>query len=461
LYNGILFGANLHRPAIDYPGHRLVDWSLPNDNALPLIFADRLHDGGDIHELTAGWKSSDRPPLETGEFLLVAPLGRGSPSAWDRLYVVSTSVLQLGWIVSLYALCHRLRFSRRQRLAVLALTILSGFVLVNSVFSWPKMLGASFVLTAMVLWPPGGSAVSRASVAGATAAATFGMLSHGTVAFTLIPLVAIGAYRVVRTRDHVLRFIVVVAAVAGMLYGPWIVYQRVIAPPGDRLIKWEFAGVETLDSRSALTTLSDQYRAHPVGTIASYKVQNLETTLGLRRPWDQGSVFSPRWFRTAEFYLLPAALAFSNLGWVVAAMVLLGKSFREHRRSFELIAICAVSIILWCLLLYGPATTVNHVNSYATILLLMAALASFVGLLRTKIVLAVVAAAGVYFAWTWMFTLPGHLGYGRWGVLLLAGGAVLTVAAMTVDYRNEVRGDHPEAVTEHPSRPVPVRLTPG
>ncbi|WP_457395555.1 hypothetical protein, partial [Roseateles sp. P5_E1] len=40
---------------------------------------------------------------------------------------------------------------------------------------------------------------------------------------------------------------------------PWIAYQRFIDPPGDRLIKWHFAGKVPPGTESALHALVDAY----------------------------------------------------------------------------------------------------------------------------------------------------------------------------------------------------------
>src|SRR4029078_2085740 len=89
------------------------------------------------------------------------------------------------------------RVSRRVSLLATAAVGASGIVLVNSFFVWPKLLAASFALAAvgLVLRPTGrtpGAFVIAASLS------ALAYLSHGGVAFLLIPLGAAFGAAVVR-----------------------------------------------------------------------------------------------------------------------------------------------------------------------------------------------------------------------------------------------------------------------
>ncbi|WP_225852883.1 hypothetical protein, partial [Haemophilus parainfluenzae] len=57
--------------------------SLPPDNILPYLFAERLYHGIDPRPLLGEWQSSDRPPLQAGLLLLQALLtGLVFPTTW-------------------------------------------------------------------------------------------------------------------------------------------------------------------------------------------------------------------------------------------------------------------------------------------------------------------------------------------------------------------------------------------
>jgi len=45
------------------------------------------------------------------------------------------------------------------------------------------------------------------------------------------------------------------------LYLPWMLFQTLIDPPGNRLLKWHLAGVQEVDGRNFLTALRDSYGA--------------------------------------------------------------------------------------------------------------------------------------------------------------------------------------------------------
>src|SRR5207249_2129904 len=56
---------------------RFVPGQLPVDHVLPRLLADRIRDGADPRDLTPGWHSSDRPPLQTGAWALLGLPLRG------------------------------------------------------------------------------------------------------------------------------------------------------------------------------------------------------------------------------------------------------------------------------------------------------------------------------------------------------------------------------------------------
>ena len=131
----------------------------PEDNIFPLYFANRLFNG-----LYTPWQtpppfttmlleaqSSDRPPLQAGVVLAVRALGLGSGRLTVTLwsYGVLTAACQLGWVPALYALGRVLRFSRRQFTYVFVACACSGFFLMHSIYTWPKLYAAWLFITGL------------------------------------------------------------------------------------------------------------------------------------------------------------------------------------------------------------------------------------------------------------------------------------------------------------------------
>src|SRR4029077_17470391 len=94
------------------------------------------------------WKSSDRPPLQSGFITFARPLMTRLGINMDRSGFTASVLFQLVWIFGLWALLRGLGFDRRLVLAATALTALTGFALIHDIFTWPKMSMAGFVLGA-------------------------------------------------------------------------------------------------------------------------------------------------------------------------------------------------------------------------------------------------------------------------------------------------------------------------
>ena len=63
------------------------------------------------------------------------------------------------------------------------------------------------------------------------------------------------------------RLMALLACVA--VYAPWMVFVQVVDPPGDRLVKWHFAGtdIDTPDDRSSVEAILSEYRHAGIGVV--------------------------------------------------------------------------------------------------------------------------------------------------------------------------------------------------
>ena len=121
---------------------------LPTDNQLPWRFAEGLWQKHIPKPLLGDWSSSDRPPLQAGLSLAQERFyyrSRQLTATITGVLAQSTCILAL-WIFLLAA-----DIDSGAVTAVLAACLSSGFLLVNTFFTWPKLLSAAYTIGALAL----------------------------------------------------------------------------------------------------------------------------------------------------------------------------------------------------------------------------------------------------------------------------------------------------------------------
>src|SRR5207248_5291479 len=118
------------------------------DNQFPGMVTHRLVHGLKLSgELVPGWRSSDRPPLQSGMALSLSPVA-GESRATTLILGVA---LQAFWVMGLWAVLRAIGApGPRATLTVIAVGSL-GAVFLNTVFTWPKMLSGAFTLVAVAV----------------------------------------------------------------------------------------------------------------------------------------------------------------------------------------------------------------------------------------------------------------------------------------------------------------------
>ncbi|HEX4728765.1 MAG TPA: hypothetical protein VH298_13260, partial [Jatrophihabitans sp.] len=237
------------------------DRYLPNlstDSQLPQIFARQLQASTRPlpHFLAAPWQASDRPPLQTGAYLLQqAPLGHGS----FLDYQLASMVLQSFWVLGVWAFLRAARLGNRLVALGLAAVGFSGFAIVNTFYVWPKLLPAGYLmLAATALLGETFERYRRSWVAALLLGLAVGcaMLGHPGSLFGALALALLAARRP--------SWRLALPAGAGLLvmYLPWLLFGKYYAPPGNFLTKWQLADVYNYrDQRSVGQAVSDAYRA--------------------------------------------------------------------------------------------------------------------------------------------------------------------------------------------------------
>jgi len=352
---------------------------LPTDNDIPLYFSDWFfHFGhsGTPPEFPGEWLSSDRPPLQTGYVLSQRIFG------WDETglhYQVLGVALQQLWIVGLWALLAAARVSRTTRALTVITVLVSSLAILNGFFVWPKMLPAAMLLpAAALLLTPLWTELRHRVWVGALVAALFGlaMLGHGSSVFGILPLAVIAALR--GLPDW--RWVGIAVATGLLLLVPWSAYQRYEDPPGNRLLKWQIAGVEQVDNRGFGEALADSYREVGIGGTVRNKLDNLAAIIGdgafadsvdevVDAVGEGDAETAVRSLRTIFFFYLVPSLCLLLLGPLAMLAVM------RHRGDFDpaewsfavtCFAALAVGALAWGLILFGPpaAEPSIHVGSY-------------------------------------------------------------------------------------------------
>ncbi|NQX36782.1 hypothetical protein [Herbiconiux sp. VKM Ac-2851] len=370
---------------------RFFHFALPSDNTIPGLFADRLALGQSTRAMIGDWNGGDRPPLQTGLELALGPLvalaqlmGGGAVVGFGGVLpegaAFAADVLaQLLWLPAGYALLRMLAFSPRSTVLALSVAALVPTVLVNTLFTWPKLLSAALVLSALAFLLAQRQAAPRAiwPFVLAVASAALAVLAHGAAAFTVPVLVLVGL-AVLRTHRRTLRSAAVPVVVAGavglLLYLPWMLYQRLVDPPGDRLLKWHLAGVIPVTPDSFPSVLLDRYRSTPLPELLSNRLENVITLLGIDQLHRlQGpTVDLVRFFRVEDWTSTLFAL---GLPAVVALVAMLAWSLRHRRRldgparlRLMLLAGFGLCLLVWVLAMFLPNATFVAQGSHAWML---------------------------------------------------------------------------------------------
>jgi len=352
---------------------------LPIDNAVPYLFADKLYHSDPVRPFLLGdWKSSDRPPLQTGIALLQFPMWSFKTRGLD--YQILGTFLQSMWVVPIWGLVNSLLPDRRVNVTVFAFCLLSGFFLVHTFYVWPKLLAATYFLLA--LWVLGYSqgkisiaTPMNAGIAGA--AIGLALLSHGGVVFSVI---ALGIIVLATRKFPPLRSVLSGILMLSFFLLPWTIYQKFYDPPGDRLLKWHLAGATKLDSRPFLQVLTQAYSIPAASAIVQNKLQNIRTLLGssprgilrsaMNRAARAGLI---AWYKDGIFFYFFQALGLLNLGFLAFLWARIFPANAGFENLFppiqRLLILPFVSLGVWCLLMYLPGSTVIHQGSLADVML--------------------------------------------------------------------------------------------
>ena len=371
---------------------------LPPDNMLPYLFAEGVRKGGVPKPMQADWLSSDRPPLQTGMVLALEPWMK-SDTRHELWYHVVSVLAQSLWVFAIWLLLRAFRISPLTTAAVILTIYLSGFTIVNTFYVWPKLLAAAFLIAFAIptlAWQPSGAwstqtrnrqASAQALPAGHPGVArrqaaprrwllrilmafllACSMLSHGGTVFALLGLML---WMAIRYRRPMLREGCFVAAIFLLFYSPWMAYQKLVDPPGDRLIKYHLAGVESITREPALKTIVQAYEKLTLSEWLDAKRENTGTAFGHERDF---LVRAPAFLdahaeadlRAFQFFFFLPALGFTGLGVFCLLLRRTKKRVRREMSAAERLWLWAIlTTIPWILMLFIRSMTIVHASAYA------------------------------------------------------------------------------------------------
>lgn len=328
---------------------------LPGDNEIPFHFGLQLREAQITSPMYVDWLSSDRPPLQTGMYLLLN-LGRESREAYQG----SSTALQMLSMGGIWVLARAMGTSRLWSILSMTALWFTPLVFVNGLFVWPKLLAAAFVAIAAAIHFATPRKERRSVVDGLIAggAAALAMLSHGATAFALV---GFAAAALVTLRLFSWRYIAAAVAAVVVLYAPWQAYQNLYDPPGNRLMKWHVAGAEAIDDRSMTEALVDSYSKLTPATWAKGRMDNIDRIMNPQlwavQDFAAGRLNATK-FRDQMFYSVP-------LGIGLFALALWGLPGFAISGATRALSIATIGALLgWAVLLFGGGQAVTHQGSY-------------------------------------------------------------------------------------------------
>jgi hypothetical protein len=390
-------------------------WS--TDNQLPAAFAEALFSGAPRDKIVWGpWLASDRTPLLAALLLIpraaiISPIAAQIGTDFILLaYQLSALTIMASWAGLIFFVT--LPFGRRCAGTVVFLAFCTSFFLFNTVYVWPKLLGATYVLIAFVLLVRmrEGQTAGPIDLSVIALCAALSYLSHASNAFALVPLAVLFSGTILRRPPAE----IAIAGTAALLCAaPWLWWQTVVQPGGNALLRY------------ALTNdlYSFQHRGEPLigGMLAAYrdlglagwlggKVRGFATVLGVTADWRSfGEVaqHSPADTLTGSWRVLDFFLPVRTLGIALLGLVVLGcrgltrspsGTAEKTARLAATTGLAGIALSLVCMLVYPITPT----QPFGAILLCFVAGALTLAQDGAYLRISAILAAFSYFTIVWL-----------------------------------------------------------
>ncbi|HWG25989.1 hypothetical protein [Actinospica sp.] len=424
--------------------------ALPSDNVLPMLFAKQLMTP---HRplpalLIRAWQSSDRPPLQTGYYLMQqSVLHSGRFNDYELLGIL----LQCLWIPGLWALLVAMGKPRRAVALCMTAVVFNGFIFQNTIFTWPKLIAAAgMMLATAIVCTRQAEQLRTSRLAGLLVGLAVGtaMMGHPGSAFAVLGLggVIAALWVVPRLRPSgwrppAWRFVWPAAVAAVVTYEPWsLYYQKHYQPPANALTELQMADKDgPVPNKTTTQVIVDAYKSIGTHKAISNKIANFKT------PFDHVLDY-PRWcvsvvydvltghpgaaakvadqIVSAQFFYIGTILGFAGWGLLALYGRALWELWLRARAKFtrggerpqlapsgysqEYILLAAIGLysLIWCLLLFGPDSTIAHQGTYFTEPVLIAL--GVIGLwsISHRLAAAVVILSAAFTLWLYVRFTP-------------------------------------------------------
>jgi multisubunit Na+/H+ antiporter MnhC subunit len=362
---------------------------------------------------------------------------------------INGMVFQLTWIFGLWALLRAIGCSPRAAFQIVLCLIPTGVLYANSIFVWPKLCAASFALgmTAMLCFRDTRKlTLPEAAVAGVLL--SLGMLCHSGIFFFVLPVLGLWVVLPSASGRPGITAVLVLILMSGTLFYPWTRYQKDYDPPGNHLLKLSFAGVVDDDSITTWKSIQGAYSALTGQEILRNKQANFITPFKgnwstIFQPFPAEADHSYHSPDLAEFGGARGQCRFDNfffifrscgvllLGLFALPLLIRPANAYLRRPVLFLTTSLAISLLLWCLLMFGPGTTIIHAGAYGVPLVILTLLALLIRSVHPLALLIVGVYNFVQFIWVyaWMYPYPPRVDPLAAAAILLAIGISIAVLA--------------------------------
>lgn len=373
------------------------------DSRIPHVFAHNVYFDLFYSPMIIDWLSSDRPPLQTSIYLLQRPFLTSQFLQYHTLGVILQSFIFIG---ATYMIQRIIR-SKLLFVGGLSMIIFCGLTLQNGFYVWPKLLAGAmlFFLFALVF---GFNSKSLSKTQETTrwilvgTFAVFSMLAHGASFFPLLGMIVVFlCYK----KYPLWKYWILAGATFAVIYTPWLAYQKLYDPPGNRLIKWHIGGVVPIDDRGSLETIIDSYSSLTFQKWFEYKWSNFTRLFKHIDKFPE--LFTPKFladgFRALKEYSFDSFIYTNGPLGILTLLFLILLFKKETRRSVltQFFLTYVLAIIFWIFLMFIPSNTFPHHGSYflnyACILLGCLTLGYLSKMLM--IALSILNAIGFYLIW--------------------------------------------------------------